>query len=128
MRYVFAHPNAWTEELSRYAFIWLSLLGASLASKRGAHFLFDSAVNRLPTSMRRIVDLAVSLLVGGSLVGAIMLGTELAAAVRFQRSPALEIPMVWVYAALPVAASLMLLHLVAGRHGAIEGEPGWASH
>ena len=31
MRYLFAQPNPWSEELSRFCFIWLSMLGASLA-------------------------------------------------------------------------------------------------
>src|SRR5207245_2615824 len=56
MRYVFAKPNPWTEELSRFAFIWLSLVGSSLATKRGAHFLFEPTVNALPPPIQRLVQ------------------------------------------------------------------------
>ena len=128
MRYVFARPNPWTEELSRFGFIWLSLIGSSLAIKRGAHFLFESAVNGLPAAVRRVVALGVTILVAAMLLGILIVGIELAAEARYQRSPALDLPMVYVYAALPLSAALMLLHLVAGLTIAKEGEPGWASH
>ncbi|SVB47959.1 uncharacterized protein METZ01_LOCUS200813, partial [marine metagenome] len=41
MRYLFAYPNPWSEEVSRFCFIWMSLIGASLAVERRAHFGFD---------------------------------------------------------------------------------------
>jgi TRAP-type transport system small permease protein len=128
MRYVFARPNPWTEELSRFAFIWLSLIGASLATKRGAHFLFESAVARLPLRLRSLIAGAVTLLVATMLLGSLVTGAELAFQSRVQRSPALDLPMVWVYAALPVSAALMLLHMAAGLTVAKEGDPAWASH
>ena len=128
MRYVFARPNPWTEELSRFGFIWLSLIGSSLAIKRGAHFLFESAVNRLPAGVRRAVALGVTILLAAMLLGILIVGIELAANARHQRSPALDLPMVYVYAALPLSAALMLLHLIAGLTIPKEGEPGWASH
>jgi TRAP-type transport system small permease protein len=128
MRYIFARPNPWTEELSRYFFIWLSLLGASLATKKEAHFLFESAVAVLPPAARVLVRRAVTVLVAVMLLGVVVLGVRLASLARHQRSPALDLPMVWVYAALPVSAALMLLHIGAGKAERSAGEPGWASH
>ena len=127
MRYLFERPNPWTEELSRYFFIWLSLIGSSLAAKRGAHFLFDTVVAGLHPTARRIVRSAVTGLVVLMLAGLLIVGVRLAGYARHQRSPALDLPMVWVYAALPVAAALMLLHICAGVGAQKEGEPGWAS-
>ncbi len=128
MRYVFARPNPWTEELSRFAFIWLSLIGSSLATKRGAHFLFDSSVATLSPTVRALLARVVTALVGVMLFGILVVGTQLAYQERLQRSPALDLPMVWVYGALPVVAALMLLHLVTGLTVSKEGEPAWASH
>ena len=55
MRYLFATPNPWSEELSRFAFIWVSLLGASLAVEHRAHFGFDQVTKKLapPSAARR---------------------------------------------------------------------------
>ena len=56
MRYLFAYPNPWSEEVSRFCFIWLSLLGASLAVERRAHFGFDQVTARLRPRARRFVE------------------------------------------------------------------------
>jgi TRAP-type C4-dicarboxylate transport system permease small subunit len=128
MRYVVARPNPWTEELSRFAFIWLSLVGSSLATKRGAHFLFESAVKGLSPNTRSWLAQAVTWVIAAMLVGLLIMGAALAADARVQRSPALGLPMVWVYAAMPVCTASMLLHLFTGRADGKEGEPGWASH
>ena len=37
MRYLFNKAPSWTEELTRYAFIWCAYFGVSLGVKRNAH-------------------------------------------------------------------------------------------
>src|SRR5665648_198612 len=37
MRYVFNNSSSWTEELSRYLFIWMSWLGTSLSARENKH-------------------------------------------------------------------------------------------
>ena len=56
MRYLLATPNPWSEELSRFAFIWVSLLGASLAVEHRAHFGFDQVTKKLAPHPRRAVE------------------------------------------------------------------------
>jgi TRAP-type C4-dicarboxylate transport system permease small subunit len=41
-------PLAWTEEAARYIFIWLCLLGAAAAARRGQHFAVEFLVRLLP--------------------------------------------------------------------------------
>ena len=53
MRYLFERPNPWTEELSRFGFIWLSMLGAALAVELRTHFVFDQLVGRLRPKLVR---------------------------------------------------------------------------
>ena len=113
MRYLFATPNPWSEELSRFAFIWVSLLGASLAVEHRAHFGFDQVTKKLSPAVRRAVErtawavvLALSLL----LVGA---GIALMDLTLGERSAALNLPIALVYAAAPVAGMLMAIHLLA---------------
>lgn len=36
-RYVFAYPLGWTEELARYAYIWMIFVGAVLATREREH-------------------------------------------------------------------------------------------
>ena len=111
MRYLFAQPNPWSEELSRFCFIWLSMLGASLAVERRSHFGFDQVLKRLSSSRRRFARRAATIVV--MLVSLLLVfpGLALVRLTLHQRSPALDLPMAWVYAAVPVSGVLMLIHL-----------------
>ena len=125
MRYLFAYPNPWSEEVSRFCFIWVSMLGASLAVEHGAHFGFDQVTKGLATRARSVVGAlanAVVLIFSLVLVGT---GVALMALTMGERSSALNLPVAWVYAAVPVSGMLMVIHLIAGYTQPDEGsDPG----
>ena len=126
MRYLFAAPNPWSEEVSRFGFIWVSLLGASLAVERRTHFGFDQVARKLPPRARRMVEAcagAVVLAFALLLVGA---GIALMALTAGERSAALNLPVALVYAAAPVSGALMTIHLLAGWSGGGEAPSGEA--
>lgn len=114
MRYLFAYPNPWSEEVSRFCFIWLSLLGASLAVARRSHFRFDQVTERLPPRAKKAVETcagAVVLLFALLLIGT---GIALMDLTLGERSAALNLPLALVYAAAPASGVLMAIHLLAG--------------
>lgn len=120
MRYLFAYPNPWSEEVSRFCFIWLSLLGASLAVEHRAHFRFDQVTGKLTPGVRRTVETlarATVLIFALLLIGT---GIALMDLTMAERSPALNLPVALVYAAAPVSGALMVIHMLAGWGGADE--------
>ena len=114
MRYLFAYPNPWSEEVSRFCFIWMSLLGASLAVARRAHFRFDQVTERLTPRATRVVETSASAVV--LLFALLLIGTGIALMdlTMGERSAALNLPVALVYAAAPVSGALMVIHLLAG--------------
>ena len=114
MRYVFARPNPWTEELSRFGFIWVSMLGAALAVELRTHFVFDQLVGMFRPKLQAVVRICSTAFVALMAVALIVLGVELFVLASSQRSPALNLPVSWIYASVPVAGLLMLLHIAAG--------------
>ena len=113
MRYVFAYPNPWSEEVSRFCFIWMSMLGASLAVEHRAHFGFDQVTKGLAPRAKSIVEMfstAVVLMFSLLLVAT---GIALMGLTMGERSSALNLPIPLVYAAVPVSGALMVLHLLA---------------
>jgi len=113
-RYVFRHPFVWPEELARYLFVWVALLGAALGVERGVHFSIDLFTARLP---RQVADRLAAGLDGLLAAFAGLLawqGILLAWGVREQPSAALEISMAWPYAAIPTACLLMAGSLARG--------------
>jgi TRAP-type transport system small permease protein len=64
-RYILNASLAWSEELSRYLFIWVSFLGAVIALVRGTHIGVDSLVRRLRPPVRAAVEQCVGALILG---------------------------------------------------------------
>ena len=62
-RYVLEQPLSWSEELARYAFVWLSFLGAAMALGKRLHFGVDYFVNKLPSRFSAGLEVGTNLLI-----------------------------------------------------------------
>jgi TRAP-type C4-dicarboxylate transport system permease small subunit len=111
-RYMFNFPLAWSEEVSRYAFVWLSFLGAELCFRANMHIGVDLLVRLFPLRVQQIVWRGGQALAAILLIGLLIAGINMTALTYDQLSPALGIPMSFVYLAVPVGAALMCLELV----------------
>lgn len=38
----------WTEELSRFLFIWLTYIGAAIAARKGSNIVIDMLIQKIP--------------------------------------------------------------------------------
>ncbi len=61
-RYALGKPLTWTEQLARYVFIWVCMLGVPVAVYKGATFSFDLVVKVLPAKVREVIKILVSLI------------------------------------------------------------------
>lgn len=110
-RYVFGTPLIWSEEAARYLFVWVSMFGAALAMRQGTHYALTALVERLPAAVQaasRVVTVVVS---GVFLVVLFFTGVEEMMQAHMQDAATLPFRMSVPYAALPVGAALMLMHL-----------------
>ncbi|MDR1110470.1 MAG: TRAP transporter small permease [Deltaproteobacteria bacterium] len=105
---------SWTEELARYMMVWTVFIGGAIGAKTGAHVGLEAFVNLFPTRMVRaalvvsgVISASFSLFVSfhGFFLARRIIGTG-------QVSPALELPMGLVYAAVPVGSLLMAGHFL----------------
>lgn len=55
LRYFFNSGITWSEEMSRYLFIWLTFLGAIGAFKNKEHLGVDMVIKRLPIKAKKVV-------------------------------------------------------------------------
>jgi len=111
-RYLLAQPLHWSEELARYLFVWISILGAALSVQRRGHFGMDFFFKMLPDKGRRYLIFLIYLLMGVVVLVILVQGIFLVQKTAAQQSPAMEISMGWAYASLPAGAALMALHLL----------------
>lgn len=120
-RYIFQKPPSWSEELARYLFIWLVFIAASIGFKRGVHLGVDFFVSLLPPSVRKVVKIGTYAFLGFLLATVAWVGLEMIQMVNFQLSPAMRMPMSWVYAAIPAGALLMFLEVIIILANSIRG-------
>ena len=111
-RYILIQPLYWSEELARYLFIWVSILGATLGLQKRGHFGLDFFYRMLSDQKRRFLQFLIHLFLGCVILVILIQGVKLVQATVLQKSPAMEISMGWAYACLPVGAVLMAIHLV----------------
>ena len=107
-RYVFRDPLVWSDELASILFLWLAMLGAVAALRRGEHMRMTALVNRASPQMRAFLDLVAVAAALAFLLLILAPGWDYASEERFVSTPALEIPNVWRAAAMPVGALLMI--------------------
>ncbi|MBM4308303.1 MAG: TRAP transporter small permease [Deltaproteobacteria bacterium] len=111
-RFVIVHSLPWSEEFSRYALVWASFLGASIALKRGLHIGVEAFVTKLSREKRRWIYLLTLMIIILFLLTVIVKGVEMAFFNMKQSSPAMRIPMGFPYLAIPAGSLLMFIHLL----------------
>lgn len=111
-RYVLNNSLVWAEELARYIFVWLTFLGGGLAVGRNIHIGVDSLVEALPLKTRQVVQLCVELAVSVFVVALIIVGIQLALATSQMQTLLLNVSVAYVYLAVPVGGTVMLLNLL----------------
>lgn len=108
-RYVFHAPLVWSDELASILFLWLSMLGAVVALRRGEHMRMTGLVSRVSPATRALLEaLAITAAIAFLLL-ILPHALEYAEEETFIVTPALEITNAWRAAAIPVGMGLMLL-------------------
>ena len=107
-RYILNNSIPWSEELARYLFVWISWLGTAYAAKNKSHLRIQLLKEKL---ILELVVYAVWIVFAVFLAirGFMILKTILTFS---QKSPALGLPMQYVYAAVPVGCCLMVVRLL----------------
>lgn len=112
-RFVVYMPFPWSEESARYFMIWMGMVGASVAMRHGRHIGVTVFVERLPARVYRFLVPVVECIMLVFLFILTKEGFRLALKNASQYSPAMDIPMVIPYLAVPVGAALMIVEVVA---------------
>ena len=100
------------EEVPRYLFVWLVMIGAASAMQRGQHTVLDYFVNLLGPRGRALV-LVLTNAVGIFLFAyLIKLSLVLVPNAQLQTSAGLGLSLGWVYAAIPIGSALIILPML----------------
>jgi TRAP-type C4-dicarboxylate transport system permease small subunit len=114
-RFVIYIPFPWSEEGARYLMIWMGMVGAATAMRYGRHIGVTVLIERLPPRVCRFLSPFTDLAMVAFLVVMAKEGFRLAVENAVQYSPAMNLPMLVPYLAIPIGAALMILEITASR-------------
>ncbi|MFG1464137.1 TRAP transporter large permease subunit [Xanthobacter sp. DSM 24535] len=106
-RYVFHQPLIWSDELASMLFLWLAMLGAAVAFRRGEHMRMAAIASQVSPGLRAFLDMFAITAALAFLLLIFPHALSYAEEESFILTPALEIPNSFRAAALPVGLGLM---------------------
>lgn len=103
----------WSEEIARYLMIWCIFLGAAVAARSGALIAVDTLPDSLPPRAANAVRLAALTITIGFFGSLIWLGWRWVEFGESETSTVMNLPMAWVYLALPVGSAAAIINILA---------------
>lgn len=109
-RYLMDFTPSWSEELARYANVWITMLGACMAIRIRAHISLDYSETFLSGIWKKAVRIfnALAVLLYFSLLG--FAGFLMTVSVADQTTPGLEVSMAVPYSVLAISGVLAALY------------------
>ena len=112
LRYLFGKPLLWSEEVARYLFVYFSLIGISYGIKENSHIRMVAFIQLLPERIQSIIDFVLNIMIAALFLWLApqsipFLGTQMKI-----YATATEIPMIFVYAVLPVGFAMSGIRLI----------------
>ena len=108
-RYIFRAPITWTDEFASLLFLWLAMLGAVVALRRGEHMRMTALVAKANPSKRAFLDTFALVAALAFLLLVVPFAFEFAHEEVIVTTPALGISSAWRASALPTGITLMLV-------------------
>ena len=100
----------WVEEVGEFSLTWLTMIGAAIGIADRIHFTLHMLTHHLPVRVQRAIYVINHLLISAFGALAAWYGTRLAISNSTLTSPALQINLAWVYAAVSVGGALILIY------------------
>ena len=110
MRYGFNQSSSWSEEAIRFIFIWCSFLSIAMGVREKIHIGIDIIVNLFNEKLRVMIELVGNLCIMSFSGYLVFYGYKVIIATQFHTSPALGIPMSWIYASVHIMGALLFFY------------------
>ena len=111
-RYVLGNALAWTSDILLPAFVWMALLGISIAARSSSHVIIDSFIKLLREKNRKRVALVTGLIIAWFCGFLVIEGIKVSLAATESRWGVLQLPSAYIYMAFPLAFFLIFLYLI----------------
>jgi len=112
-RYIVKSPSSFTDELARFLLIWVGLLGSAYAMGKKKHLAIDILPSKLTGRSRILLDNFISILIIAFAALVLVIGGIRLVYITLnlnQVSPALGVPLGYVYLVLPFSGLLIMFY------------------
>lgn len=111
-RYVFHNSLAFSEELARFLFVWTVFLGIPVVQRMGGHMTVGVITERISGMPLKVLRTIADVLTVIFMFIILKNGILMIERTSFQTSAAMQIPMSYVYYALPIGSVAMILNMI----------------
>jgi TRAP-type C4-dicarboxylate transport system permease small subunit len=112
-RYVLNDSLAWTEEIARYALMWVVFIGGAMVTRRNTHIAVELLSNVMKPGPLRVTLLAFVDFVKLGFIGLLaFLSWTIMERMAIQRMTVFDLPMSYVYGGVAFGCFLMLIRQV----------------
>lgn len=111
-RYCFGFTLSYGEELARYLFVWVVFLSLPLVASYGGHMAIETLTSRCKGAKLKFLNIVADIFSIAFLGIMVWCGIQMVMRTRFQTSPAMQLPMSWVYVVIPFGCAVMLLYVI----------------
>lgn len=121
-RYFFNMPLKWTEELARYVFVWVSMMGWTYGSRYDTHIQVNIFSNLFPEKIKSFVFLFIQLL---SIIFSLALGYYSIGLVKqgyVFKATTLPINFSLVYSIIPIVCLILIIYAVMKIYNFIKNQ------
>ncbi|TJY39845.1 TRAP transporter small permease [Cohnella pontilimi] len=122
LRYAFDSGITWSEEVSRFLFIWSILIGSILALKDNEHLGVDSLIKKLSITGKKIVYVISNLMILATMVLVFIGCWKLTILNVDQSAPATGMPYAYIYAVGCLMCACMVLIVFARLYRVLAGK------
>ncbi|SHM26544.1 TRAP transporter small permease [Roseibium suaedae] len=124
-RFIFGVPSTVTDELARFLFMWVALIGGAYTLGQGRHLAIDLLPMLLTGTRKLLLELLILALIM-AFAGLVMIygGTSLVlkTLASGQMTPSLQIPMGYVYGAIPFSGAVMIFYCLTFAGDLLSGK------
>jgi TRAP-type transport system small permease protein len=112
-RYVLNDSLAWTEEIARYALMWIVFIGGAMVTRRNSHIAVELLSNVMKPGRLRAVLLAFVDFVKLGFIGLLaFISLTITERMHQQRMTVFDLPMSFVYGGVAFGCFLMLVRQI----------------
>lgn len=112
-RFILQDPSSFTDELARYLLIWVGLLGAGYVAGQKLHLALTFVLDKFSEKRKKIIEIIIEILILlFALIALVIGGINLVSLTLYlnQTSAALQVPLGYVYLAIPVSGLLIMFY------------------